>query len=177
MGLSTSASTAQRVAALEAVFREVAATRMAGVPVMHAGLRVQALGFETSANAAECLLGMLVTPWFMNLVRLPLQALALGEPGWLGVGQRAQRHLGAGAPLDFLGSFEPGLGVFEASSLFSPMFDFADHAAAVQTAAEALRLLRLAPPDTPAATAPPRDAAVPSRRGFLFGRANAEVGR
>jgi hypothetical protein len=48
------------------------------------------------------------------------------------------------------------------------MFEFADHAAALATATEILRQLR--PSAAPAKSAAPM---VPSRRGFLFGRASA----
>lgn len=144
---------AARVAALEAAFRHIAAERMAGVPVLHPGLQVQAVGFADTGDGAA--VGVLVTPWFMNLVRLPENA----QPLPLGVS--AERELG-GHRFDFMGAFEERCGAFETCSLFSPMFEFADHAAATATARELLALLRPAP-----AVPPP---AAPSRRGFLFGR-------
>jgi [NiFe] hydrogenase assembly HybE family chaperone len=153
-----------RVAALEACFREVAAMRMAGVPVLRPGLRVQAVGLAAWGDDAAVLSGVLVTPWFMSLVRLPLRPASADVSGaWLAVGRKATRSLG-GVQFEFIGSHEPGLGAFETSSLFSPMFHFADHDAALATAWEVLRQLRAGP----AALAPEP---VPSRRGFLFGRA------
>jgi len=145
---------ADRVNALEALFRTIAATRMAGVPVCNDRLAVQAVGFEDSEAGA---LGVLVTPWFMNLVWLP----AGGEPP-LAVGANRTRAVGP-ERFDFIGAFEPGFGAYEACSLFSPMFEFEDQAAAAATAREVLAILR-APP--PAPVAPP----VPSRRALLFGR-------
>jgi [NiFe] hydrogenase assembly HybE family chaperone len=138
-----------RVAALEAVFRQIAATRVAGLPLLNTRLQVQALGFEEYGDVA-C--GVLVTPWFMNLVRLPLDDAA----EVLSPLQKAERDVGT-RRFEFIGAHEPGFGAFEASSLFSPMFEFEDQKAAVATAREVLGLLRPAP-------------AVPSRRGFLFGR-------
>ena len=138
-----------RIAALESVFRQIAATRMAGVPLLHPRLQVQAVGFEAHAGVA-C--GVLVTPWFMNLLRLPLDdSVEMLKPL-----QKGERDVGPRC-FEFIGAHEPGIGAFEASSLFSPMFEFEDQAAAVATAHEVLGLLRPAP-------------AVPSRRGFLFGR-------
>jgi len=157
-----------RVAALEAVFRDVASTRMHGVPVLNPRLQVQAVGFELTTEAAPCLFGVLVTPWFMNLVRLPLQAMMALPPtdgAWLPIGSKTLRAYGD-VSLEFIGSFEAGLGVFEASSLFSPMFEFADQAAAVATADEVLKTLR-APQQRPTA---------PARRGFLLGRSAARAG-
>ena len=141
-----------RIAALESVFRQIAATRMAGVPLLNPRLQVQAVGFEEHAGMA-C--GVLVTPWFMNLLRLPLdESVEMLKPL-----QKGERDVGSRS-FEFIGAHEPGLGAFETSSLFSPMFEFEDQAAAVATAREVLGLLRPPP-------------AVPSRRGFLFGRAAA----
>ena len=65
-----SAWSQSRVQTLEQVFAHIAATRMQGVPVQNPALRVQAVGFAPQADpdGGEWLLGVLVTPWFMNLV-------------------------------------------------------------------------------------------------------------
>lgn len=146
-----------RVAMLEQAFAHIASTRMRGVPVQNLGLRVQAVGFAAERSGTT-LLGVLVTPWFMNLVRLPV-----GEVSMLAVGEKAQRQLGT-EQFEFIGAHEDGLGAFEACSLFSPMFEFTDHTAAVATASEVLALLRASAPKV---LASPQ---VPSRRGFLLGR-------
>jgi [NiFe] hydrogenase assembly HybE family chaperone len=182
-----------RVQALVAVHQAIARTRMQGLPLLHPALQVAAVGFECQPGAPGWALGVLVTPWFMNLVRLPLQAeaalpaSAAAVPGWLAVGHTAARDLG-GHRFDFIGSFEEGLGAFEAASLFSPMFQFADQAAAVATAQAVLQVLREppvppapAPAEAPAAAAtaaaaqaspqaPAQGLPAPARRGFLFGR-------
>ncbi|WP_298013967.1 [NiFe]-hydrogenase assembly chaperone HybE [uncultured Aquabacterium sp.] len=201
---------AEWVRQLEATFAQIARTRMAGLPVVHPRLRVQAVGFHARSvwvggaadepRAIEAgALGVLVTPWFMNLVWRADVAEATPLP----VGQTRVRTL-AGEAMPFLGAFEPAIGAFEACSLISPMFQFADHAAAVATATAVLQALRDVPmattrsPDepysaasaqrtpTPAAPtaptqavpavallpgAPDEAARVAARRGFLFGRA------
>jgi hypothetical protein len=43
-------ATTEAVAALEAAFRRIAATRMAGLPMNNAALRVQAVGFRDWAD-------------------------------------------------------------------------------------------------------------------------------
>jgi [NiFe] hydrogenase assembly HybE family chaperone len=143
----SSARLAAAVAQLEASFRSVAQQRLAGVPVLHPGLRVQALGFVVDEDVAT---GILLTPWFMNLVRLPLA----GQP-MLAPGHKAARAVGT-REFEFIGGHEAALGAYEAASLFSPMFEFADQAAAVATATAVLEQLR--------------PQAVAARRGFLFGR-------
>ena len=148
---------APRLQTLEAAFRHIAATRMDGVPVLNPRLEVQAVGFESDEDGQHAL-GVLVTPWFMNLLRLPL----LDGLPTLALRAVAARDI-CTRRLDLIGAFEPGVGAFEACSLFSPMFEFANQAAAVATAQEALKELRAAP----------RAPAQPARRGFLFGRTGA----
>jgi [NiFe] hydrogenase assembly HybE family chaperone len=53
---------------LEAAFVRIQRDAMAGVPMLHPALRVQALGF---ARWEGHWLGALVTPWFLNLVLVP----------------------------------------------------------------------------------------------------------
>ncbi len=172
-----------RVRQLEDCFSEIERTRMAGLPMLHPGLRVCALGFEpdaaTPAGQVPVLTGVLITPWFMNLMRLPRQwpvpaddasSTAASVPALAGVGVSVARRVGQ-AEFGFLGGFESQLGAYEACSLFSPMGEFADQAAARATAQEVLRQLRAEPAGP--AHAPP---ASPARRGFLFGRRSGAAG-
>jgi [NiFe] hydrogenase assembly HybE family chaperone len=152
---------AGRVAALVAVYDQIARTRMAGLPVVHPGLQVQAVGFEAVPGDPGLACGVLVTPWFMSLVRLPLDAAAgqrIAAPR-----QRARRTVGA-ERIEFIGHDEPPIGAFETCSLFSPMDSFADAAAALAVAESVLKTLR------DGAAAAPRQ---PARRGFLLGRGAA----
>jgi len=69
----------RRVADLVARFDDIARTRMVGVPLLNPALQVEAVGFTLQAEGegelagAGVAVGILVTPWFMNLVRLPLR--------------------------------------------------------------------------------------------------------
>ncbi|HSI49682.1 MAG TPA: [NiFe]-hydrogenase assembly chaperone HybE [Ideonella sp.] len=151
-----------RVQALEELFRHVECTRMAGVPVLNAALRVEAVGFELVAvdpGEAPAAVGVLVTPWFMNLLRLPLRP----EGGADRVGRVRALSVGS-TSFEFIAAHEPGLGVYEACSLASPMFEFPDQATALATAWAVLAELR--------PSAPPVSNA---RRGFLFGRSAGEA--
>ena len=146
---------AARVDLLTRCYRHIAATRMQGVALMNRALRVRAVGFEPWAEG-DAALGVLVTPWFMNLVWLPLAQPAAPLP----VGVARPREIG-GQRLEFIGMDEAwgGLGSHEACSLFSPMFEFADAATAEATAQAVLTQLR-----------PSADIPVPARRAFFLGR-------
>jgi [NiFe] hydrogenase assembly HybE family chaperone len=165
----------RRVADLAILFSTIARTRMTGVPVLNAALRVEAIGFERLATdddaAADVGVGVLVTPWFMNLVRLPMRR----DDEVDGVG-RTERHALGGEVFEFIGAHEPAIGAYSACSLFSPMFEFRDQVAARTTALAVLTTLRAAP-DATALAATPSTAAEspPARRSFLFGRGAVRV--
>jgi [NiFe] hydrogenase assembly HybE family chaperone len=152
-----------RVDALEALFGHIARVRMAGIPILHPRLRVQAVGFEPVDDGAA-LAGVLVTPWFMNLLWVPLRA----EPAASAVGSTRQRRVGRES-FPFIAAHEDGFGAYEACSLFSPMGEFRDHEAAVATARAVLDELRR--PEPPVLPRP--SVTVPSRRALLFGRGSA----
>ena len=146
-------------AALEQAFERVHRGPMAGVPMLNPALRVQAVGFRPWQSHW---LGVLVTPWFMNLMLLPRL-----EAAWLPLAERDKRTLMFPAgPFEFIGGRDAGVGDYQACSLFSPMFEFADHGGALATAEAVLEGL-LQPPAAVAA-APPKPTV--SKRDFLFGR-------
>ena len=121
---------------LEAVFAGIQSERMGDMPLLHDALRVEAVGFRRSGEAR---IGVLITPWSMNLLRLPdAEAIPPGRSG--------TRDLPRG-PVDFVGAWEEGIGAYETCSLFSPMFRFADQDAARAVAFEILSLLLQEGPD------------------------------
>jgi [NiFe] hydrogenase assembly HybE family chaperone len=128
---------------LEAVFRDIERTRMAGLPILHPALAVEAVGFEPLHGHW---LGVLITPWFMNAMIVPG-----AQADWLSVAEGAwvDWRLPVG-DLRFYCMVEPGLGEVHAHSLYSPVTRFADPAAARAEAQRCLSLLRAAPPQEPA---------------------------
>lgn len=151
------ASLEPRVQALVAHFERVQAERMQGIPLLNAALQVEAVGFEWGADTEEPVAeGVLITPWFMSLVRLPAQALPHGGQ----VGRSFVREFGS-ERFDFIGAHDPAVGYHETCALFSPMGGFGTQALARETAREALALTRPAPPAVPAP--------VPPRRAFFLG--------
>lgn len=174
------ASLRSRTDALVALFDSVAKTRMAGIPILNPALRVEALGFElceggvAQPDETQGAVGVLVTPWFMNLVWFPLDRI--DQPNRAGTSRA--RHVGAEC-FDFIAGYESTFGSYEACSLFSPMFEFIDHAAACATGEAVLAALHQ-PPAPPQVMTPARRAKGPvphakpsdlaARRAFLFGR-------
>jgi [NiFe] hydrogenase assembly HybE family chaperone len=125
------AAPAQR---LEDAFRAIHASRMQGLPFVNDALQVEAIGFRRWEGRW---LGVLLTPWFMNLVLLP------DEPDkWQSVPVRGSCSYAFPAGVfDFIAGFEDGVGEFQSCSLFSPVFEFAQHEVARATAQASLAAL------------------------------------
>ena len=164
----------RRPRALEAAFRPILRREMHDMPMVNPALSVEAVGFRPWRDHW---LGVLVTPWFMNLVLMPRVAAK-----WQPLGERETRHHVFPAGIfEFIGAHPPGLGDYQACSLFSPMFDFADHPGARATAVAALDALFDAANrplgEVPAPQRAGADAAIVaapaaravSKRDFLFG--------
>jgi [NiFe] hydrogenase assembly HybE family chaperone len=119
---------------LETTFNEILDKRMRDMPVVNAELSVQAIGFN---RYNEDWLGILITPWFMNLMLLPDSHSA-----WRGQqpGTKIEKHFPYGVFEFTLGS-ETQLGAYALCSLFSPMFQFENQAAALTAAQAALQVL------------------------------------
>lgn len=142
--------------------------------------------------------GILITPWFMNLVCFSLARQ--DQPALVG---SSRAHVVGTQGFDFIAAHEERFGSYAACSLFSPMFEFKDQATAVATAEAVLAELRKPPevaaanasapatasasaskPVAAALSATPQAAAlaasnpasVSGRRGFLFGRRSATPG-
>jgi len=160
-------------ARVQATFERVQRERMAGLPFVNGALRVELVGLRRWRGLW---LGVLVTPWFMNLMLLPGDGTAPEQDvpaRWpaVRVGEYAPFSFPAGV-MSFLAGREGEVGDYLSCSLFSPMFEFADHDAARQTAAACLvALFDPAVAGQPAAEPGPRAEPAPvSKRDFLRGR-------
>jgi len=112
---------------LETAFTRIQRERMTGMPVLNPVLEVQAVGFRVWENGC---LGVLITPWFMNLMLLPLDGDAWAE---LPSGTKINRSFPSGTYEFILGEDEV-IGPYQMCSLFSPVFEFQNQEAAVATA-------------------------------------------
>lgn len=118
---------------LEALYSEIQATRMEGVPILNPALCVAAFGFE---HFQEYHLGVLITPWFMNLVLVPRDQELFKQTA-PGVGEKFSIALPVGR-VEFIVGYEDAFGHSLSCSLFSPVFEFEDQTAAEETALAAL---------------------------------------
>lgn len=126
-GRGDEAALAAAVAALEADFREIWSAKMRGLPMVNPALHVKAVGFRAEGGDW---LGVLVAPWFMNLVLLP-------GPGrdWSGLvpGEKEAIAFPSGE-YEFLHNVRELTGGYKACSLFSPMADFSSQLQAEEVA-------------------------------------------
>ncbi len=129
-------------ALLAATFARIAATRMAGLPVVNPALGVAVPAMQ--AWQGEWL-GVLLTPWAVNLVMLPgpggrFRPIEVGGAQWWDF---------PSGRYEFLGNREDGLGHYQSCSLLSPAFEFACQADAEAFALAAFDALLAAPPQAP----------------------------
>ena len=148
--------------------------RMADVPILNRRLAVEAVGF---CEWEDSFLGVLITPWFMNLMLVPRAADETTTAGHSG---DTSTVAFPAAELEFIDGEETGIGRYRMCSLFSPVFEFEDHAAAVETASAVLEQL-LTPAgeddDRPSASTGPTSTGRVSRRDLFRGLTDREASR
>ena len=148
-------------ARLAAIYAAIADRSMRELPVFNDRLGVEAVGFAGHEGRA---VGVLVTPWFMNLV---VAALPGGSLPPRPAGASIDHALPGGDFACVVGEVA-GFGRLDSASLFSPMFEFDDVDVARAVADAAIEeILRPAPVEPPPVVPP-----APSldRRALLFGR-------
>jgi len=115
------------VARLEADFREIYSGKMRDVPLCNHSLHVQAVGFQPWGGHY---LGVLIAPWFMNLV-----LLAGPDDNWTALEPGAKELIGfPSGSYEFIHNAREQVGGYKACSLFSPMRDFNSQMQAVDVA-------------------------------------------
>ena len=119
--------------ALVGYYRKVYEKTFRDLPIANTRLDVEAVGFRP---LEEHRLGVLITPWFMNLMLLPGTARWDDRPQ----GGACKVELPGGS-VDFRVSHEQVLGTILSAALFSTVADFPDQEIARDVARETLRLL------------------------------------
>lgn len=149
-------------------FQRIHREQMADVPIVNPALNVEASGFRMYEGHW---LGILISPWFMNLVRVPGP-----EADWVSVqGETRQFQALPSGTYAFLGSEEPEVGEFQSCSLISPMGQFGDMEAARATATEVLAVLLQAPASAPETVPPPGPNLLNIRRPAAAGEDSPQV--
>lgn len=112
---------------LTEAFRDIYDNKMRDTPFTNRSLAVEAVGFRPWDGH---ILGVLVVPWFMNLVLMPGP-----EDDWrqFKTGDKRVFSFQSGA-YEFVFNQRPSTGPYFACSLFSPMEDFSNQLQATDTA-------------------------------------------
>jgi [NiFe] hydrogenase assembly HybE family chaperone len=122
---ATMAEMGRRTGSLVADFTEVFNGKMRDVPMVNHALHVQAVDFRPYDGG---FLGVLVAPWFMNLVFLPPDGYPLKAAT-----EKEVVHFPSGG-YEFIHNSRELTGPYMACSLFSPMGDFTSQMQAVDVA-------------------------------------------
>ncbi|MFW2404800.1 MAG: [NiFe]-hydrogenase assembly chaperone HybE, partial [Gammaproteobacteria bacterium] len=123
-------------------FRIIHAERMADLPLCNPRLEVEAVGFR---EFEDLQLGVLITPWFMNLVLLS------GEDAWADwpQGSKSEWTLPAGTE-EFTTGHDDEIPTYLTAVLFRTVQDFADQDMARAVAERVMENLFVEPePDHP----------------------------
>jgi [NiFe] hydrogenase assembly HybE family chaperone len=144
LGLAGDASPlAHPVERLANAYRHVA-LGMKGLPIYNPTIAVEAVGFREFEGRH---VGVVITPWFMNLTALPAQS---EQAVWV-AGSTVRLSFPSGR-YDFIVGELPEFGPVGSCALFPTMSEFTDHEAAqlaAQSAAAALFETDAAPPVPP----------------------------
>ena len=112
-------------------FSDIHTQRMQGLPFINAELKVEAIGFREFQDFE---VGVLITPWFMNLILLPGADVGKGV---------AQGHkINACFPseeIEFTAAQDEELGLYFSAVLFSDVSDIPDHTTARELATEVMK--------------------------------------
>ena len=120
--------------------------RMRGLPILNPNLEVRAVGFQKFDAHG---IGVLITPWFMNLILVP------GTPEWSEFAQGSTVNIVLpGDEIEFNVSHDDDIGTYLSAALFSSVADFPDQDMAVAVASEILNQLFQPSQDAEAAEPP-----------------------
>ena len=120
------------------VFEQIGAGRMAGLPLLNDALAVEVVGFLAWRGMH---LGVLITPWCVNLMALPHP-----DGNWRPPAEGVWRNERfPGMELQLLGGHEEALGAYAFRSLLSPVTGYDNQSAVRAVAREVLKQL-LQPP-------------------------------
>ncbi len=122
--------TEDRITKLVTRFTHIGETGMRDLPIYNNHLEVEAVGFRRTENGW---LGVLITPWFINVILMPEQKSASNVP----LGNKRTHELASGEHVFTVGEDEE-LGSYEFITLASPTFKYKSQQAARDISEKAL---------------------------------------
>lgn len=133
----------QRVRQLVARFSHIGDSAMRDLPIYNRALQVDAIGFKAIGAGW---LGVLITPWFINVMLLPIQKQQAMVP----LGEKVSHTLPSGEH-EFTVGEDDELGRYDFLTLASPTLRYKSHQAARDAASKALGKLLAPAEETDAA--------------------------
>lgn len=126
---------------IEQTYHKIHIENMQGIPILNPAINVQALGFHEHEGRV---LGIIITPWLMNLVLLPNE-----DDDWSSMQLGDKRlHQFTNRTYKFMLNEIDGIGYCQTYSLYSPMREFINHDQAVIAAQNFLDGLKVESPVT-----------------------------
>lgn len=157
----------ERIASMVARFRDIGARNMHDLPIYNHELQVEAIGFRLFGDN---LIGVLITPWFMNFIMLPRDKVDMDLTA---VGRKVEIALPSGT-WTFTAGGDRIIGAYQALSLHSPVLNFKTQELARIEAQRRFNALMTAPSMEESAGPPEKDASIDQgRRAFFRGRSAA----
>jgi [NiFe] hydrogenase assembly HybE family chaperone len=112
-------------------FCDIHKRRMQGLPFINAQLNVEVIGFREFQDFE---IGVLITPWFMNLILLPGADVSAG----VDQGHRINACFPSG-DIEFTAAQDEELGLYFSAVLFSTVSDIPDQTTARDLATEVMK--------------------------------------
>lgn len=112
-------------------FQYVYQQRMQGLPIVNERLRVEAIDFHEHDGDV---VGILITPWFINLIRVPNDAVTRSDAQ----GDKSTVAFPSGS-IEFTVCRDQGIEYFQSAVLFRSVSDIPDQSVAVDIAQRVMR--------------------------------------
>jgi [NiFe] hydrogenase assembly HybE family chaperone len=126
------------IAGLVHQFELIHREHMRDLPIVNPALKVEAVGFE---GFEDHQLGVLITPWFMNLVLLP------GNDEWATAQQGDMSTIGfPSGPIEFTCCHDTEIGTYLSAVLFRSVLDVPDQPMAREVARRVMKGLFVSVP-------------------------------
>jgi [NiFe] hydrogenase assembly HybE family chaperone len=127
----------ERIRQMVQRFRHIGETAMRDLPIYNHALQVEAIGFELTKAGW---FGVLITPWFINVMLLSAQKQKTKVP----LGEKVTHQLPSGEHKFSVGE-DDELGRYDFLTLASPTLRYKSHQAAREAAQKALNKLHTPP--------------------------------